>query len=52
MILLIVLAIWVCGTICYFAWRLMPDVDQPKVSPPTGDDKSADAPDKDSSSDS
>ena len=26
MILLIVAAIWVCAAICYFAWRIMPDV--------------------------
>lgn len=26
MILLIVLAIWVGAAICYFAWRLTPDV--------------------------
>lgn len=29
MILLILLAIWVCAAICYFAWRLMPEVPPP-----------------------
>ena len=29
MILLILLAVWVCAAICYFAWRLMPDVEPP-----------------------
>lgn len=27
MILLIVLGIWVSAAICYFAWRLTPEVD-------------------------
>jgi len=31
MILLIVLAIWVCAAICFFAWRLMPDVEEPRA---------------------
>lgn len=29
MILLIVLAIWVGVAVCYFAWRVMPDVPAP-----------------------
>ena len=29
MILLIILAIWVSAAICYFAWRLMPEVPSP-----------------------
>jgi len=38
MILLVVLAIWVCAAICYFAWRLMPDVEAPPDPPvETGD---------------
>lgn len=27
MIIIIVLAVWVCGAICYFAWRLTPNPD-------------------------
>ena len=27
MLILIFLAVWVCGAICYFAWRLTPDPD-------------------------
>ncbi len=30
MILIIILAIWVCGAICYFAWQLMPDDESPQ----------------------
>ena len=29
MILLIILAIWVSAAICYFAWRLTPEVPPP-----------------------
>lgn len=45
MILLIILAIWVSAAICYFAWRLMPDVESPdEVStnlPPADSDSEA-----------
>lgn len=34
MILIIILAIWVCGAICYFAWRVMPDANAPEESVP------------------
>lgn len=30
MILIIIAAIWVCGAICYFAWRLVPDENAPE----------------------
>ncbi len=32
MIILIVLAVWICAAICYFAWRVMPDVESPEQS--------------------
>lgn len=32
MILLIVLAVWVSCAICYFAWRLMPEVESPEMA--------------------
>ena len=41
MILLIILGIWVAAAICYFAWRLTPEVEAP--AEPTSD-SAAEAP--------
>ena len=47
MLILIGLGLWVGVTVCYFAWRLMPDESRPFTDPkppaetdaaPTGDD--------------
>lgn len=35
MLIIIFLAIWVAGAICYFAWRLMPSVPKPGDGPET-----------------
>lgn len=37
MIIIIVLAIWVCGAICYFAWRLTPEVNSSEPREHGGD---------------
>ena len=41
MILLIVLAIWICAAICFFAWRIMPKVqaERPGEADRAGDSK-------------
>jgi hypothetical protein len=39
MILLIIAAIWICGAICFFAWRVMPDVEAPEQSSPADDSR-------------
>lgn len=43
MILLIILAIWVSAAICYFAWRLMPEVPPPPDPNEMADDPNDDA---------
>ncbi len=46
MILLIVLAIWVCGTVCYFAWQLLSNVEKMEAPPPTASQDNAETPPK------
>ena len=46
MIILIVLAVWICAAICYFAWRVMPDVESPEQSSGQSGDRVSEDPAK------